>query len=223
MPFDTITVTGGATVGTLLADVDEVCTLLNTDPTNFLVLSDVNSALPGDILTAPLGPGQVISVDGTSQIYGSALAGVSIEVFKFPGSIQFSNVNALTPTQIPASFASNEAASGSTVDLVGFGLNPQKLSIQLILCSMSAVLYSASGPAISGTDAIQDDHGTVYVPLQVGLPSSGGVIAPTLALNMAGTVVPAGRRLQLVNGASIAGVVHQCAAMVSYYLLNDPT
>lgn len=219
--FQTIQVLPGLANGPMLADFDEVCTIINADVANTLTIGDYSALQVGDEFTVPFGPGQTLSVDGSTQLYGALPAGSQpITILKLPGATQLSGTSSQIPTSTPPKIATAVATSGNTVDLIGTALNPKKLPIQLLVCSMSSFVAAAAPSAFQVQDAIQDDASMVYVPLQVGLPSSGGICDPTITVPMQGATVPAKRKLQLSNGGG-AGALHQCAAMVIYYLVGS--
>ena len=219
--FQTIQVGPGLANGPMLADFGEVCTLINADIANTLIIGDYSSLQVGDEFTVPFGPGQSISVDGSTQVFAALPTGAQpVTVLKLPGTTQLGGSSAQIPTSTPPMVATAVATSGNTVDLVGTALNPKKLPIQMLVCSLSCFVAAAAPGGFNAQDAIQDDHGMAYVPMQVGLPSSGGICAPTLTVPMQGATVPAGRKLQVSNGGG-TGVLHQCAAMVIYYLVGS--
>lgn len=214
MKFNTLPVVGG-NPATLLAEFDEVCTIINSDSTNFVVLADNNAAQPTDQQIAPLGPGQYITLDGSSQCYGVTPQGVNLTVFKYPGAVQLGTTG-VGPTATPGKLVSEVANAPGFVTLI----NAPSVPVQLISLTISVIAFGTAG--FTGIDAIVDSAMQVYLPIEVGLPSAGGgPIFPSLSVTLPGVVMPAGRSLLLSNGGGGAGITHSCTAMVSYYLVNQ--
>ena len=223
MPFQSLSLVSNPTVAYLLAAEGERCTLVNLDATNTVVIGDNNAVQVDDEMSVPFGPGQILAVDGSTDVYGTLQPGVALTVLKFPGATHIAGNTGQTPSQTPPKIATAIATSGATVDLIG-GTgqpNPKGLPIQLLVCAVSTTVSAAAPSAMSGTDQIQDSTAVAYLPLQWSISSNGGNLFPTLAVPMYGAVVPAGRKLQIANSGG-AGLVHQCAAMVAYYLVADP-
>jgi hypothetical protein len=216
--FETFDIIGG-TPATLLVDIDEVATIVNADATNTLTIGDNHAIQPGDQKTVPFGPGQTLSTDGSQQIWGVISGTKALAILKFPGTVSLIGQSAQAPTGTPPKVASAVASSGNTVDIIGNALNPSHLPIQIVVAALSSFVAAAAPTAFNAQDSIQDTAGNTYIPLQVGLPSSGGICAPTLAIPFGNAVVPAGAKLQLNNGGG-SGALHQCAAVVSYYLVG---
>lgn len=223
MPFRTIEVIGGTPTATLLADLDEVCTLVNADASNVLTISDVESAQPNDPLnTITLGPGQIMSSDGSGKIYGSAPPNMGLNVIKLIGITQYGGASSQTPSVTSPSIATGTVSGSGSTDLIGGSgnPNPNKLAIRLLSATICPVLFGSSPTAQNWQDQIQDSTGFPYLTAQVGLPSTGGICAPPVTQDMKNAVVPANRKLQLVNGGVASGAVHVTSATVVYYLVS---
>ena len=225
MPFATIKVTGIKRPATLLADYGEICTLVNSDAAITITLGHDNTVQPGDINSAPLGAGQVMSTDGSSQVYGINTGVQSAIVLKFPGVVFLSGIGP-SPTITPPMVAVGSIGSGNTTDLIGGtgNNNPNNLSIQLLTVSISSFVSAGSvGSGFNVQDAIIDNQGGMWFQVQNGLPSSS---APQLSpvnlwQDMKSALVPAGRKLQLSNGSGAGSALHQCSATVVYYLVGS--
>lgn len=222
--FQTIPVVAGFPA-VLLADIDEVVTLVNSDSTNTVTLGHNVAVQVGDQASVPFGPSQVLTTDGSQRFFGvlsTTIAGTIVDVLKFPGVSQFTGSSPLAPSATPPSIATGVATAGNTVDLVGGtgNPNPNHLAIQLLTASIAPVLFGASPSAQNWQDQIQDSSGFPYLTAQVGLPSSGGICAPPVSQDLKGATVPKGKKLQLSNAGVSAGAVHVVSCTVVYYLVG---
>lgn len=210
----------GSPAATLLLEAGEPGTIVNTDTENTLTIGKTNDIQVGYQSTAPLYPGQALPFDGATDVYGIAPNGLTINVLVLPGARGGPSGPSLSPSFNPSSIATATATAGSTVDVIGTALNPSKLSIQLLSAVMSVFCAAGSSATAQNLqDVLQDDHAFPYLTVQTGVPSGGGISDPTATLDYKGSLVPAGRKLQLVNGGGV-GVLHQVSVTVLYYLVN---
>jgi hypothetical protein len=166
-----------------------------------------------------------MSTDGSERIFGvlsTQIVDTVVNILKFPGIAQFSGSSPLAPSATPPNIATATAPGGATVDLVGGtgNPNPNHLAIQLLTASIAPVLFGATPSAQNWQDQIQDSGGFPYLTAQVGIPSTGGICAPPVTQDLKGATVPAGKKLQLVNGGIATGAVHVVSCTVVYYLVG---
>lgn len=222
MTFDVINVNGLPGSATQLVDWGEAAVLINSDAVNSVMLDDRDTVSPGDIKPT-LGPTQTISFNGDTAVWAIALTSQPVTMLKFPGGTQIGHPSAQSPTISSPMIAFGNVGSGNTTDLIGTVQNPGlKLAIQLLTCSISSLLAGVPSSGFNSQDVIQDDLSIPILGQQVGLPSAGGVIAPSLSQDMKNAVRGPGRKIQLANGGGGGPILHQCAATVVYYLIADP-
>lgn len=202
-----------------LVELGELCTIFNSDMVTTIYLGDSHNFLRSDFNAVPMIPGQALTFDGKARVHGIAPTGQTVAVIKYPGAVQI-NTAAQTPSATPPFVVSRTATNGQLIDLVGTVLNPGGLAIQLGSISISSFVAGTPASGFNAQDIVIDNVGNQYLAQQVGLPAAGGICAVSVTQDMKTAIVPAGAKLQLSNGMA-TGVLHQCAASVTYYLVRQ--
>lgn len=215
----------GFSPATLLVEMGRTATLYNSDTTNTLLLGESNDIQPGYQFTIPLGPGQSSTFTGADEVYGIAPPNITIDVLRLPNSLgYFGSPNA--PSPLSCSVVSKSIGSGSTIDLIGSGLNPNQLAIQLTAAAISSgANANGLGSSFLVEDVILDTSGNQWLATEIGLPTSPSNVPvwdnTCMGLPLTNAVVPAGAKLQLMNGgAGGTGALRRCSATVTYFLIN---
>lgn len=81
-----IEIIGGRQAPALLADLGEICTLINPSGGSVVYLGD-NAVQPTDADAVPFQPGHALTTDGTEQIYATSPVGSSTTVHKLKGVV----------------------------------------------------------------------------------------------------------------------------------------
>lgn len=109
---------------------------------------------------------------------------------------------------------------GSTSTLVAAANNPNGLI--LLSGSVSSAIVVSGSPTtfMDATDVIQDSTGSPILACQIMLGSAANSsITAGNSQDLHGMVVPAGRGVNIVNGAGAPGWTHKCSATLIYIAL----
>jgi hypothetical protein len=202
--------------------------IVNYDPTNPIYYSDNPGSISSKSSFIPAGSFEVF--DGHNDVWMSTLDdNVSVMVDVKYGSQYAAPTSTQQPSSTPPNVFSASIGSGSTVDLIG-GTGFPKTSKQMIqmkslsISSGAATVGSGIGTAFCVEDIIADSTGIQYLANEVALgQGEQGSITNSIEQDMSLAVVPAGRKLQLINGGAGGNAIdRRCSATVVFYLVADP-